>query len=301
MKAFRQKMVRWLIYAGVVLSLRFFRALPFPLGVRVGRFLGKTTYYILGRERRQALSNLSLAFGRQDGDSLKAVAKGMFENFGRGYVELTHIRRFTPRIADYVRIEGRDHVDRALEGGKGLLWITGHIGNWELLAITFARLGYPINVIARPVYDQRINDLIFGLRAENGVKTISRGDAMSVREIFRALRKNELVGLLIDQDTKVQGVFVEFFGRKAFTPRGAAEIALRADCPVVAGFIHRTDDSRHTITVSSPLVLRRTGDWERDVVDNTQLFTFLIEKEIRKNPSEWVWLHKRWHRRPSVI
>jgi len=298
MRKIRQRLLRWLIYRGLTLIIVCFRAIPMRIGVLIGEFLGSMAYFVLSRDRKIALENLSVAFSEKDARELRKIARDMFKNFGRGLVEVIHIPSLKGQITDLVTIQGLEHVDKALKEKKGLLWITGHIGNWELMPATFAKIGYGANVVARPLYDARINMLLDNMRAECNVKTISRGDRSSMREIFRVLKRNELLGLLIDQDTKVPGVFVEFFGRKTFTPRGAAEIALRTGCPVVAGFIHRTEDGRHKIVVHPPFTLERTGRWEDDILLNTQKFTSLIEDEIRKHPADWVWFHKRWRSRP---
>jgi len=298
MRKIRQRLLRWLIYRGLTLIMVCFRALPMRIGVLIGEFLGGMAYFVLSRDRSLALENLSLAFGEKDASELRRIARGMFKNFGRGFVEVIHIPGLKTHITDLVTIQGREHVDRALKENKGLLWITGHIGNWELMPVTFAQIGYGVNVVARPLYDARINVLLENMRAECNIKTIARGNRSSMREIFRVLKRNEMLGLLIDQDTKVPGVFVNFFNRKAFTPRGAAEIALRTGCPVVAGFIHRTGDGRHEIVVYPPLTLERTGRWEDDILLNTQKFTSVIEDEIRKYPADWVWFHKRWRHHP---
>jgi KDO2-lipid IV(A) lauroyltransferase len=259
MRRLRQRLLRWIIYRGLTLIIVCFRTIPMRIGLLIGEFLGGLAYFVLGRDRRLALENLSMAFDDKDASELRNIVKDMFRNFGRGLVEVINIPALKAHITDIVTIQGLEHVDKALKGNKGLLWITGHIGNWELMPVTFAQIGYGVNVVARPLYDARINMLLDNMRAESNIKTIARGDRSSMREIFRVLKRNELLGLLIDQDTKVPGVFVDFFKRKAFTPRGAAEIALRTGCPVVAGFIHRTEDGKHKIVIYPQITIDRTG------------------------------------------
>jgi KDO2-lipid IV(A) lauroyltransferase len=179
-----------------------------------------------------------------------------------------------------------------------VVFVTAHAGNWELLGALVAGRGFPVTVAATPVYDDRLEQILVAARAAHGVETISRGSATAARQLLSALRRNALLGLLIDQDTDVDGAFVPFFGRPAYTPTGAAALALRTGAAVVCGFLVREGALRHRMVVEGPVNLVRTGDHERDVVENTALLTGLIERHIRAYPEQWVWFHRRWKRQP---
>jgi len=170
------------------------------------------------------------------------------------------------------------------------------MGCWELLAACIARLGYPVNVVARELRSPRLNSLVLQMRDENGVKIILRGGESAGRSILRCLKQNELLALLIDQDTRAQGIMVDFFGRKANTPLSPAALALRAGCPVLAAFINRIDRYRHQITIYPPIEMQRTGDRQVDLERCTKVFNEVIESQIRKFPEQWVWMHQRWMR-----
>ncbi len=223
-------------------------------------------------------------------------------NLGRSGLEMLMLsRRRGTRIERWCTIDDEARLREALSGGRGVVFVTAHTGNWEMLAALVARRGYPATVVATPVYDRRLDDLLIAARAAQGVETISRGSASAARQLLSALRRNAFLGMLIDQDTDVDGVFVPFFGRAAYTPTGAAALALRTGAAVVCGFLVREGSIRHRMVVQGPITLIRTGDHERDITENTALFTGLIERHIRTFPDQWVWFHRRWKRRPSMV
>ena len=179
--------------------------------------------------------------------------------------------------------------------------LSAHMGNWELMGAALSLWGYPINVIARRIYIPRINGLLLRLRQSAGMRVILREGASSAKDMLRALRKNEVIGMLMDQDAHVQGVWVDFFGIPAFTPSGPAAIALKSGARVVSAFMVR-DGSGGRIEIRGPYSLVRTGDHERDVLENTRMFTGIIERYVRRYPEQWVWMHDRWkHRRPEAV
>jgi KDO2-lipid IV(A) lauroyltransferase len=157
---------------------------------------------------------------------------------------------------------------------------------------------YPLSVVAAPLEPEPVNDMIVGLRARMGVRTILRGRPGASRELIRVFKENRILGILIDQDTDVESAFVDFMGRPAWTPTAAASMALKFGAPVVYGYIHRNRDNRHTVTIEGPLDMVRTGDLEKDIVLNTAMLTKKIEASIRRDPEQWVWMHRRWRRQP---
>jgi KDO2-lipid IV(A) lauroyltransferase len=220
----------------------------------------------------------------------------MFLHAGASFAELAQWPRL--RDTDYVTVEGRAVIDAALAGGRGVIAITGHIGNWELLAAGIARLGYPVTVVARRVKDERFQALVGELRRETGLVVLDRDSPTFVQDIRGELDRNRMVGLLIDQDTRGAGVWVPFFGRPARTPPGAAVLALRKQTPVVSFFIERRAGGGHHITIREiPPVEGRSRD---RIVALTARMTEAIEAQIRHNPVEWVWWHERWRRRQAA-
>jgi KDO2-lipid IV(A) lauroyltransferase len=178
-----------------------------------------------------------------------------------------------------------------------VIYVTGHIGNWELMGHAVAAR-YNLSVIAAPIEPEQVNNMIVDLRAGMGVKTILRGRPGASRELVRVFKENRIMGILIDQDTDVESAFVDFMGRPAWTPTAAASMALKFGAPVIFGYVHRGKDNRHTVIIEGPLNLIQTGDRDKDIIANTAMLTKMIENAIQKNPEQWVWMHRRWRRQP---
>jgi KDO2-lipid IV(A) lauroyltransferase len=211
---------------------------------------------------------------------------------------LLEVMVMTPaRLGRVVDITGEDNLRRALGQGRGVVYVTGHIGNWEIMGHTLAGLS-SLSVVAAPIEPEQVNDMIVGLRAGMGVKTILRGRPGASRELIRVFKENRVLGILIDQDTDVESAFVEFMGRPAWTPTAAASMAIKFKAPVMFGWIHRNRDGRHTMTMEGPLELSLTGDDQKDIVENTAMLTRKLEECILKKPEQWVWMHRRWRRQP---
>jgi KDO2-lipid IV(A) lauroyltransferase len=186
--------------------------------------------------------------------------------------------------------------------GKGLVYVTGHVGNWELMAQKVPRIGaWPISTIAKATIDPGMNALIEKARREGGVETLWRENPSTARAMIRCFKKNEILGILIDQDTNVQGVFVPFFGRPAFTPRAAADLALRFRAPVVVATTRRRGPrpgDGHEIQAVEVPYDPDAPDREAEAIRLTAACTAVLEAAIRRNPVEWVWMHERWKTPP---
>lgn len=267
--------------------------------LRAGERLGTLTCLVLPKERRKVREGLDTAFGDVHGPmTLRRLIRQVYVDLGRNAVDAMRLRVTSKEeLHRLVRAEGLEHVDSALSRGRGLVFLTGHLGCWELDGAYVASLGYPLNVIAKPVYDARLDRLLVETRERAGVRNIARGKA--TRDILRALRRGEAVGFLIDQDTKVDGVFVDFFGRPAYTPSGAAVIALKTGAPIVPITIHREADDTHHVIADPEIPLVETGDSREDIRINTQRCLNALERRIRDHPSQWVWMHERWKTKPA--
>lgn len=296
-RRFLQRRKNDLIFGLAVAGLWLFRALPGTFALRLAKCLGSLSYCFLSRERKRALEHLRMAFPREMSERRRRqIARRSFENLAMNAAELAQSRRIRSNLDSLVTVAGQEHLDRALSHGKGVLWITGHVGNWELLAWYWAHKGYKLHVVAREVYDERLNRLLMGIRREAGVSVILRDSPKAGREILGALKRRESLAMLIDQDTRVKGVMADFFGRKANTPAGPALLAVRQGVPVVAGYIRRVSYCKHEIVISPPVEVVRTGDLEQDVRVNTERFNRVLEEYIRAHPEQWVWMHRRWRR-----
>jgi KDO2-lipid IV(A) lauroyltransferase len=268
---------------------------PYHFGVWAGGVLGFTAYYLLRRERNRAITHLTLVFSEKDRLWIRDTARRCFIHLGKGLLEVMLI---SPRRLDQVvEFRGEEALRAAIGIGRGVIYVTGHIGNWELMGHAVAAR-YNLSVIAVPIEPEQLNDMIVGLRAGMGVRTILRGRPGASRELVRVFKENRIMGILIDQDTDVESGFVNFMGRPARTPTAAASMALKFGVPVVFGYIHRNRDNKHTITVEGPLELVHTEDREKDIIANTAILTKKMEDAIRRNPEQWVWMHRRWRRQP---
>src|SRR5262245_29996215 len=211
---------------------RLLGALPVSVALAVGRAFGALGHACLIGPRQLALMHLALAFPEADPLELRRLARATFRHAGESFAELALFPKLLLR-PDYVRAEGLAALDDALAEGRGAIAVTGHVGNWELLAAWAITLGYPLTVVVRRVYDLRLHALVARFRRAAGVEIVVRDDPAVLAAVRAALRRNRVVALLIDQDTRGAGVFVPFFGRLARTPPGAALIALRSRVPVV--------------------------------------------------------------------
>jgi Kdo2-lipid IVA lauroyltransferase/acyltransferase len=274
-----------------------FGRLPFGWGLAIGGGLGVAAHRLLARPRRFAITHVGLAFPELDRRARENLVRETFRHAGRSFAELALFEQIVRR-PDYVRLEGVEALDAALAQGRGAIAVTGHVGNWELLAAWAAAIGYPITVVVRRVNDLRFHSLIVRFRASAGVEILVRDSPAFVAGVSDALRRGRVVAMLIDQDTRGAGVFVPFFGRPAHTPPGAAVLALRARVPVVTVFIERRPEGGHVVRVASvPNETRRGRDGVRDL---TARLTAAIEAQIRRRPPEWVWWHERWRRQPTL-
>jgi KDO2-lipid IV(A) lauroyltransferase len=295
-KRLKRTLRYWLIRATlVVVSL-----LPLAAIRPLGRWMGTLACALFAGERRKALESLEVAFPQKSLEERGALVKAMFVQLAMSALELALIDKVDPLLEQYVELpaEERSRFEAALALGKGLVFVSGHIGNWELLARRFSRAGYSCATIAKESNDPKLTGLIERVRARGKLRTIWRGAPGAAKDMLRQLKSGGVLGLLIDQDTQVQGVFVDFFGRKAFTPRAAADLALRSGAAPVVGFIHRKPEGGHRIEVKQ---IERPEGLEGDaaVIELTQRYTAAIEDVIRRHPDEWVWMHRRWKTRPA--
>ena len=277
---------------------RRYSRLPAGAGRRMGAGLGTMMRYLSPRHYRIVITNLQLAFGQEKGDQeIAAIARACYRHLGKCLMEFIRLPAMTAEeIRRVTCYESREHLEAALAAGSGVILLTGHLGNWEIVGARIAADGYPLNVIARAQRDDRLTEYIRETRQTSGMRVLHREE--SVRGSLKALRSNHLVGILLDQNAGDEGIFVDFFGHLASTAPGAAAFALRTGAAVVPTFGRRNPDDTHTIIFQEAVPLVRTGDLKEDIRANTACYTKIIEERIRQEPEQWFWLHKRWKSRP---
>ncbi|MEW6433611.1 MAG: lysophospholipid acyltransferase family protein [Myxococcota bacterium] len=295
----RKRLKRAVRYVFVRALVGLLGLLPLRLASGLGAVVGRLSYALARRERRKALASLERAFPEKSPAEREALARACFAHLGRMALELVCVKQLDRRVDEWVdwTPESRAAFDAALARKKGVVFVTGHVGNWELLARRAGLAGYPVFTIAREASDPRTTALIERFRTSGGVRPIWRGRPSAAKEMLRALKNGAFLGLLIDQDTKVQSVWVPFFGHLAKTPRAAADLALRTGAAVLTGFCHRVAPHRYRIVMRE--VPLPPGDSDAAVTDLTATLTKAIEDAIREHPEQWVWMHERWKSPPE--
>jgi KDO2-lipid IV(A) lauroyltransferase len=290
-------------YALVWPFIKLIGLLPRPLARAIGITLGLAVYTLHRRLRRVGLRNLALAFPDMPERERRRILRGEFISLGRQLAEVCLFPRYTrENVSRIVIYDGFENFERAYARGKGVLFLTGHLGAWELSAFAHSLNGHPLSIVMRSLDNPHIDDLLESYRTMHGNRTVDKDDF--VRGLLSAMRAGETVGILMDTNmTPPQGVFVDFFGIPACTASGLARIALRTDAAVVPGFTVWDSNLRKYILRFEPAVeLIRTGDNkndnEADVVANTAKFTKVLEDVIRRYPDQWLWVHRRWKTRP---
>jgi KDO2-lipid IV(A) lauroyltransferase len=272
--------------------------LPLGLALKLGEFLGDLLFLCWGSRRRIAIENLKAAVSRKAltvGAAPEEVIKQNFRNLGKSFVEVVKIYFGRgEQIINSVKIRGAENYVRASMKGKGTLIITGHCGNWELSALAAAANITAFHVVARSVNNPYLNRLVERTRRKYGNRVIYKKGAL--KKILFALSKNEAVAILMDQSVlSSEGVVADFLGKKDYTMKTPAVIAMKTGAAVLPVFIRRSGDG-HIIEIGEEFELDRSEGSEKAVYANTVKLSQSIEEYIRQNPTEWLWMHRRWKR-----
>jgi KDO2-lipid IV(A) lauroyltransferase len=273
--------------------------LPGWLRAPLAGLVGTVAYWAVHRERLLALEHLAIAFPDWSEGSRRACARASFVSLVLSALEVAAAARLQPRLRELVPLteETRALLAAAHAEGRGVLFASCHLGNWELLARRIALEGYTCGTVAREAQDPRLSDLLERSRAGAGVATLWRGSPGLARRLLRLLRGGGFLGLLIDQDTDVQGCFVPFFGRLAHTPRAVGDLAARTGTPVLVGATHR-EGAVHRVMIRK-ITVPQSDDRAEISLQVNRLATLAIEEQVRAWPEQWVWMHRRWKRRPD--
>jgi KDO2-lipid IV(A) lauroyltransferase len=292
----RQRLEYWIVW----LWVKTLGHLPRPIARAIAIAFGLTVYVVHRRLRHVGMRNLQIAFPDMPARQRRRILRGEFISLGRQLAEFCLFPRYTrANVSGVIIYEGYENYERAFARGKGVLFLTGHLGAWELSAFAHSLHGHPLAIIMRSLDNPLVDGLIQRYRTLNGNRTVDKDDF--VRGLLAAMRAGETVGILMDTNmTPPQGVFVDFFGIPACTASGLARIALRTDAAVVPGFSLWNSKLRKYVLHFDPAVeLIRTGDDQSDVIANTATFTKTIEEYVRRYPDQWLWVHRRWKTRPE--
>jgi len=293
-------MIEWLQYAVAWTFVKTLGALPRPLARGLAAAATRLLLLLMPNLRKTAEFNLKLAFPAWTETQRRAVMKQMARNLGWMAAEFARLPQYTKEnIEDVVVLDGHENFLAGQNRGKGVLYLTGHIGAWELSSYAHALYGFPLHYMARPLDNKPLDAMVNRYRGLSGNKPIYKNEA--ARMMLRVLNDAGTVGVLADQNTMPEeGVFVDFFGVPACMTTGIARVALHTGAAVVPGYAFWDENLRkYRLRFEPPVELVRTGDTELDVIENTQRFAKVIEGVIRKYPGQWVWIHARWKNRPK--
>jgi KDO2-lipid IV(A) lauroyltransferase len=245
--------------------------------------------------RKIARENLTLALGHElSREEINKIAYRVFENIGRTTLELARFKQTKLEGVKNICVGINEHlIKEAIDHGRGLMVVTAHFGNWEMLGSWVATLGYPMHFFVAVQHNPYIDKMLVKFRREMGVEIInpSRG---GVRAVFKALKNNHIVGIAADQHDPTGNLILDFFGRKATVPKGPAVFAQRAGCPLLPCLLRRERFDRHVVMASGLIYPDRHSDPEVDIERMTREHTSFLEDRIREYPDQWMWTHRRW-------
>lgn len=289
----------WAECAALAAPWALLRGLPLERAVRAGAAIGALTLAFDFYNRSIARRNLDLAFADLSSQQRSAILRRTYRNFGRMAAEWVHFPELARNnIGRYVTYAGREHWENAIERsqGRGILVLTGHFGNFELLSVAHSIYGNRIAIVQRPNRNPVLDYAIAARRRRFGNLTVPRKGA--ARELMRLLREDWMVAIPLDLDTR-HGAFVNFFGTPAATSPALARIAMVTGAPVLPAFMVRQGaTARHQITILPVIEIPPRSDRSESVHEYTQVFTSVIESMIRRHPDHWNWIHRRWKTRP---
>ena len=297
----RLKIKHHVIYYSAQIIIGMLLFLPISWVRVLGRTFGGWVFRLSKREKQKTLEGLAQAYPAELTSADRArLARSVWVGLGQNLFETIRWFNWTREaIAGQVaRIEGMEHFHEAVKKGRGFFVVSGHLGNWELLASYLCSQGEG-TAVAQSLYDPRFDDLVTWFRNEKlGTKEmIKRG--LALRGILEAFKKGRFLIALCDQDTGKDGVFVPFFGKPAWTQSGVARIAYKAEVPLVPAFMVRGKDGLFELHVEKEIEIPRTGNKEADVLETVRRITAVIEKYVKTYPDQWMWMHERWKTKPK--
>lgn len=286
-------------YAAAASVLAVLGALPATPSRRLAESMGSAIRVLLPRWRQVAARNLEIAFPDLPAREREEFSRESFRNLGRVLWALARMPRLhAANVQDVIAYDGHEHFENAKAAGKGVLFLTAHLGNWELSAFAHALMSEPMHVMIRALDNPYLDRLVDRRRRHSGNTTVDK--FASAREVLRALRDNRAVGILADQNAAGDdGVFVDVFGIPASATSGVARLAARTGAPVIPGFAFWDETAgRHVLKFYPPIRLIAASNQEDAVRIHTQQCQRAIEEAVRSHPGQWLWMHRRWKSRP---
>jgi KDO2-lipid IV(A) lauroyltransferase len=295
------KLRTYLEYAPARFVLTMLGQLPAPVAYAIGRSMGKLAYLLAGDLRRTGAINLRLAFPEKSEEERAKLLRECFDSLGRELGLFSQMRtRSREELKQLIEPHGWENLEKAREErAEQLIYLTGHLGAWEMTSFGISLLGYPFTFLVRRLDNPRIEQLVDEVRTKFGNKTIDKLSA--ARSMLKVLRSGEqALGLLPDLNTlDDEAIFVDFFGVPAATTFVIAKLAVRTNTPLVPFFAPWSEKKKKYLLIAEPPIFPEcTGDEEADVRRVTIEITRRVENQIRNFPGQWLWIHKRWKTRP---
>jgi KDO2-lipid IV(A) lauroyltransferase len=299
-KSLPKKLRYYLLYQLVRFLIAISNSIPRISWLKFCGSLGRLGFPFATQTRNLMIKNLGIAFGKElNADQIRALAKKSFEMLGKNAGDILRATKVRT-LEDLNKIlvtHNLEIYERAIARNKGLIFLTGHMGAFDLQITNMALRGLDPSIIGTPIKDERLNRLLWENRNRHGAIPIERGK--ETFKLLKVLKSGRSVALLIDQDTKVKSRFVDFFGKPASTPVGATIMAMKTGAVIVPTSIYLGEDWMQHMTFYPEVPMRDTGDEEADMVYNTQVLTTILENIIREHPDQWVWMHDRWKTQPG--
>jgi len=291
----------YLEYAPVKLVIATLGQLPPRTAYRVGESMGKLAYRLAGDLRRTGAINLRLAFPEKTDEERAVLLRECFDSLGRELGLFSQMAsRSREELKQLIEVQGWENLEKArAEHGNGLIYVTAHLGAWEMTSFGISLLGYPFTFLVRRLDNPKVEQLVDGVRRKFGNQTIDKLSA--ARSMLKLLRNGEqALGLLPDLNTlDDEAIFVDFFGVPAATTFVIAKLAVRTNTPLIAFFAPWSEEKgKYLLMAEPPIFPECTGDEEADVRRVTIEITRRLENQIRQFPGQWLWIHKRWKTRP---
>lgn len=296
-KGIKYQLIYWLVRSLIFIS----NVPPRRSWLSFCGWLG-TIYYSFSRTSRELVRrHLQMAFRAMPAEEIEKLSRNVFKMLGKNAGEILRSSNISTlrELESILVTHGYENFEQANSKGKGVIFLTCHLGAFDLQVTNMALRGLNPNIIGTPLKDERLNELLWRYRNQHGAVAIERG-----RETFRmikVLKSGGSVALLIDQDTKVKTVFVNFFGMPAATPVGATVLAMKTGAAIIPTYVHLGEDGLQHMHILPEIPMRISENEEDDVVYNTQVLTNFIEEQIRKYPEQWVWMHERWKTKPDQL
>ena len=295
-----RKLSDLLVYMLVIIIGFIVRRISQRSALKIGLSVGNLVYAVVKKRRQIALKNLHMIFKNKPDKEIETIARQSFQSMGKTLVELLRIPKYSAdQILKSVVLEGTERLEQAINSGNGVLIVTGHFGNWELIFHVLASYTDKLSAVAQRFKNRRLDRLTNDYRLIHGGEIIEK--KLAARQVLRHLRDGFCVVILGDQDAGESGVFIDFMGVPASMAKGPIMFAMRAKVPILSMFDIRQDDGSHVIRISESLEMLSTGDLQADVIENTIRLNKILEELIYEYPSQWLWMHNRWKTRPKPL